>query len=99
MTARSNVSQVFQRALKKSPKLAELYPHMTDELKLEFRRAWSIQRDWDFTKETREIISTNSKKTEDLDEMLPEVSIAAAIGDCNNTQCKALAQAYVEQEM
>jgi hypothetical protein len=97
MSARSNMSQVFQRALKKSPKWAELYPHMTDELKLEFRRAWSIRRDWDFTKETREISSINSKKTQDLGEMLPVVSIAAAIGDCRDPECQALAKAYVEQ--
>ena len=78
MTATGKIGQSFQRALKKGGPWTDMYPHLTDQMKTEFRASWSVQRNWEFTKETRTVTNTSSKSTEDLGEMLPEVSIAGA---------------------
>ena len=96
MRARGSVAQQFGRALKWSPQWNSMYPHLTEKYKQEFRAAWAVQRNWEFTKEVRQVIQSESKRTEDLGEMLPEVSIAAALGDCSNAACQTMAAAYCQ---
>jgi hypothetical protein len=78
--ARGPEAQCFKRALAHNLQATNMYADLADPLKLEFRKWWSTQRSWEFTKDTRIITSTFSKSNSDIGEMKTRAQIAVDLG-------------------
>jgi hypothetical protein len=92
--ARSNLGQQFSRALSRNDEWRDGYAWLLGEQKKEFRLLWAAARDWNFTRESKTIITSKKKALEDLGEHLPEVTIAARLGSAESAECKRMASAY-----
>lgn len=78
--SRSPLSQAFGRAIAHHPKFQDMYKSLTDPLKLEFKKTWGLQRNWQFTKESKTIDLSYSKSEEEAGEMMTIYQVAAALG-------------------
>jgi hypothetical protein len=92
--ARGALSAAFNRSVKHSKQWSDAYALMPDAMRIQFRREWSLQRTFDFTKRTRRKTSTSSKSSEDIGEHLSEASIAAALGSVSDSRCCEMAANY-----
>jgi hypothetical protein len=60
--SRSATAQSFNRAIAHESKAKAIYPDLTDDLKIEFRSLWKVERSFQFTSEQVETKVSFSKR-------------------------------------
>ena len=95
MTARGPASQAMGRALKHRPDVREHYSVLLDNLKADFRRAWTASRSFDFAEITRQTIHTYSKRKEEVGCFKTELQIQMLLGGCDKGEAVFQASNYI----
>jgi hypothetical protein len=94
--SRSRLTQQFQRALRAEPRLGDLYKWCPEKMKNKFREEWGLCKSFQFVRESKSKTLTKKRAVSDLDEFLPEVTIASRLGGSEVPACVAMARSYAE---
>ncbi|CAE7885368.1 unnamed protein product, partial [Symbiodinium sp. KB8] len=80
MSARGATAQAMGRALKHKPDVKTLYGLLLDSFKVEFRRAWSCSRSFQFVTTTRTTVNTFRKRRDELGTFKTFLQIVQILG-------------------
>ena len=83
------------RALKHKPDVKTMYSLMLDQFKGEFRRAWAVQKDFEFVRTVKTTENTFRKKREDLGTYKTHLQITQLLGGTDQPAAVEQAQNYV----
>lgn len=93
--ARSVLGQRFQRAIKHNPQAKAVYADLDEGLKLEFRKAWALKRDWEFTRESRSVVVSHTEEDTERGELMNSIQVANALGGMEHHEARSQAAAYI----
>jgi hypothetical protein len=80
LSARGPDGQCFKRALVHDSGSNTVYKDLTDDLKAEFRKWWTIKKDFKFTKDSRTVAASYTKSNSEVGEMKTRAQIAIELG-------------------
>ncbi|CAE7244291.1 unnamed protein product [Symbiodinium sp. CCMP2592] len=96
LTARSPLGQTMNRALKHKPDVKAMYGLMLDQFKGEFRRAWAVQKDFEFVRTVKTTENSFRKKREDLGTYKTELQITQLLGGTDQPAAVEQTQNYIK---
>ena len=74
------MGQRFQRALQWNPTWKNEYGWLSETEKRTFRLAWSLSKNFQFTKESKKVVRKHSQSESEVGVYLPECTIASRLG-------------------
>ena len=77
---RGALAQSMKRKMKKLTNLNDLYSDLADDEKLEFRKAYSVKKDFEFVEESRVERKSWSRETNEAGEFMTEIQIYKLLG-------------------
>ena len=96
MSARGPTAQAMNRAFKYRPDVKESYNILLDSLKVDFRRAWSAARNFDFARVSRSTIHAHRKRRDELGCFKTRLQIQVILGGADHPDAVRQVQSYID---
>jgi hypothetical protein len=93
--SRCPVHQQFARAVKHVPGQQDMFANLDHPLQLEFKAAWCVKKDWDFTRETRVIETSHTEREGQQGELMNRSAIIDLLGGKADPEAVRQADSYI----
>ncbi len=90
------LAQRMKRSFKHHSFAATIFKDMLDVDKQRFRESFAVAKSFDFLKESRVKIHSESHAGQEIGEFLPIITIAGRLGSATSEECKAMAKTYAK---
>lgn len=95
VSARGSHAQSMKRAMKWRPDMSAAYMVLTDAMKLEFRRAWTATRSFDFMTTTRTTSTSYRKRRDEAGKFVTQLQLVNILGGSSEPEAVRQASRYM----
>ncbi|CAE7311876.1 unnamed protein product, partial [Symbiodinium sp. CCMP2592] len=95
LSARGSHAQQMKRAMKWRPDMSAAYMVLTDAMKLEFRRAWTATKSFDFMVTTRTTSTSFRKRRDEIGKFVTKLQLVNILGGTDQPEAVRQADRYI----
>ncbi|CAE7468760.1 unnamed protein product, partial [Symbiodinium microadriaticum] len=95
VSARGSHAQAMKRAFKWRPDMSAAYGVLTDAMKVDFRRAWTATKSFDFMTTRRTTTTSFRKRRDEAGKFVTKLQLINILGGCDQAEARQQADRYM----
>ena len=95
VSARGSHAQAMKRAFKWRPDMSAAYQVLTDAMKVDFRRAWTATKSFDFMTTRRTTTTSFRKRRDEAGRFVTKLQLINILGGCDQPEARQQADRYM----